>query len=410
MRPSRYSVVWPVLFAAVAALIGCGSPSPPPPPPPPSNPIEQALTRAADFFAAHQDEDGAWRSDFYGPLKDGPSLTSLVVAALPLAIGPEGTAERLLAYNKGQAYLARMARPDGTIDEGERGLSQPVYTAALAVLGLTAGQSHPRARDAWLKYLRERQLTEALGWDPSDKEYGGWGYCAVLPRKPAPGEARPPMLESNLSATTFALAALCGAKCPPDDPAVKAALVFVKRCQNHADDPARRDPAFDDGGFFFIYDDPARNKAGAAGKDRFGQERFASYGSATADGVRCLTLCGVPGDDPCVVAARRWLETHFDVSTHPGSYAKDREANRDAVYYYYCRSLALALAGFGAREIVTPTGKVLWADVLSEELIKRQREDGSWANDLLNQRENDPIIATADAVEALAMCRARAGK
>ena len=41
--------------------------------------------------------------------------------------------------------------------------------------------------DAWVKYLRERQLTEARGWDPADKEYGGWGYCAVIPRKPAPG-------------------------------------------------------------------------------------------------------------------------------------------------------------------------------------------------------------------------------
>jgi squalene-hopene/tetraprenyl-beta-curcumene cyclase len=388
-----------------AGLVGCGSPPSPPPPPPPADPIDRALVRAADFFVARQDEEGAWRSDFYGPLKDGPSLTSLVAYALILAAGPQGTAPRMLASVKGQSYLAAMARPDGTIDEGPHGLSQPVYSAALASSAIAAGQNHPPASRAWLKYLRERQLTEALGWAPADKEYGGWGYCAVLPRKPAPGEARPPLLESNLSATAFALAALHEPNSPADAPALRAALVFVKRCQNYADDADRRDAAFDDGGFFFIYDDPVRNKAGVAGKDRFGRERFASYGSATADGVSCLLACGVSLDDPRVMAARRWLEAHFDVSTHPGKYAPDREASRDALYYYYCRSLAGALAALGIKEIDTPAGKVSWAAALADELMKRQREDGSWANELLAQRENDPLIATSHAVEALAICR-----
>jgi squalene-hopene/tetraprenyl-beta-curcumene cyclase len=406
MRLSRRAaLVVLVLTAAAAGLVGCGGTptAPDRPPPPPADPIDRALVRAVDYLVARQDEDGAWRSDFYGPLKDGPSLTSLVVDALPLAMLPQATTQRASAHARGQSYLAAMARPDGTIDEGPHGLSQPAYTAALA--SRAADQDHQRARDAWLKYLRERQLTEALGWEPADKEYGGWGYCAVLPRKPTPGEARPPLLESNLSATAFALAAIHDPKSPADDPALKTALVFVKRCQNYTDDADRRDPAFDDGGFFFIYDDPVRNKAGAAGKDRFGRERFASYGSTTADGLRCLLACGVPPDDPRVIAARRWLETHFDVSTHPGKYAPDREASRDALYYYYCRSLAEALAALGVKEIDTPAAKVRWAAVLADELLKRQREDGSWANELLAQRENDPLIATSHAVVALGLCR-----
>src|SRR5262249_23032995 len=163
----------------------------------------------------------AWRSDFYGPLKDGPSLTPLVVTSLRLA-GPyvERTPLHESAKKKGMDYLAALARPDGTIDEGPHGLSQPVDTAALAgVPRIAEGDRYGPAREAWLKYLRERQLTGALGWDPADKEYGGWGYCAVLPRKPAPGEARPPLLESNLSATAFALTALKVVPTPPDDPA-----------------------------------------------------------------------------------------------------------------------------------------------------------------------------------------------
>jgi hypothetical protein len=404
-------------LAAVAIVLlvaGCGrapSPSAPPPPLVPDDPVDRSLTRAVEYLAARQDRDGAWRSDFYGPLKDGPSLTPLVVCALQTGtIWSPDYSEGRTAARKGLAYLAAMVRPDGTIDEGPRGLGQPVYTAALATVALWDGGAdrYRPARDAWLKYLRERQLTEALGWDPSDRQYGGWGYCVVIPRKPAPGEGGPPLLESNLSATRFALAALQATKPPPDDPALKAAQVFVKRCQNYADDPDSGDPAFDDGGFFFIYDDSVRNKAGVAGRDRSGRERFASYGSATADGLTCLRSCSLK-DDPRAGAARRWLESQFDASTHPGRYAEDCEASRDAVYYYYCRGLATALLSHGAETIDTAAGGVRWAEVLADELMRRQREDGSWANDLPAQRENDPLIATAEAVQALACCRLQMG-
>jgi squalene-hopene/tetraprenyl-beta-curcumene cyclase len=402
MRPSRRPIIIGIaLLAAAAGFIGCGSD--PAPSPPRAERIDRALTRAAGFLAAQQSQDGAWRSDFYGALKDGPSLTPLVLRALQVADPAPNTES---ARKKGLAYLAAMARPNGTIDEGAHGLSQPVYTAALATTALSSPDAaeHRPARDAWLKYLRERQLTESHGWQPVDKAYGGWGYCVLLPRKPPPGEGGPPLLESNLSATAFALAALRAAGCPADDPAFQAALVFVKRCQNYADDPSQGDATFDDGGFFFIYDDVTRNKAGVAGKDKAGRVRFASYGSATADGLGCLVACGM-ADDARTTAARRWLETHFDVSTHPGKYAAERAAARDSVYYYYCRSLARALDGLGVKELDTPAGKVRWAEVLAEELLKRQREDGSWANEALAQKENDPLIATSEAVEALAVCR-----
>jgi squalene-hopene/tetraprenyl-beta-curcumene cyclase len=265
--------------------------------------------------------------------------------------------------------------------------------------------AHRPARAAWLTFLRRRQLTEDLGWTPSDKPYGGWGYCAVLPRKPKAGAGGPPMLESNLSATLFALEALRAAGTPADDPAFARALVFLRRCQNFADDPAPRDAAFDDGGFFFIYDDSVRNKAGTAGKDSAGRERFHSYGSATADGLRGLLLCGLPPTDARVQAARSWLERHFNVASHPGTYAANREGDRASVYFYYCGSLALALWTLNMEEIQTPSGKVRWARVLVDELLQRQKDDGSWINPAVAQRENDPLVATAEAMAALAVCR-----
>ncbi len=248
-------------------------------------------------------------------------------------------------------------------------------------------------------------MTEDLGWQPADKPYGGWGYSPRLPRKPKPGEPLPPLTESNLSATLFALEALRAAGVPAEDPAFRKALVFVQRCQNYSENARQREPALDDGGFYFIYDDPVRNKAGIAGKDRSGRERYCSYGSTTADGLRGLLLCGRPADDPRMLAARAWLEANFRVDGHPGKYPKDREHNRGAVYYYYCCSVARALSALGINEVQTPRGKVRWAEALADELLRRQRPDASWSNPLVPQREDDPLVATSLAARALASCR-----
>src|SRR5262245_2518044 len=294
--------------------------------------VDRALSTAASFLLKQQADDGSWRSDHYGPFKEGGALTPLVVHTL--LVLPDSK-ETQTTHGKGADYLAARVTADGRIDPGPQGFSYPLYTSAGAVqvLSYPSNDRHRKARDSWLGYLRERQLVEALGWQSDDKPYGGWGYCAVMPRKPKPGEALAPLTESNLSATVFALDALHAAGVKADDPAFRKALAFVRRCQNFSDDPKQREEVFDDGGFFFIYDDAVRNKAGAAGKDRSGRERYYSYGSTTADGWRALLLCGRPADDARVRAARAWTETHFRADAHPGKYAADREAARDAVYY-----------------------------------------------------------------------------
>jgi hypothetical protein len=54
-------------------------------------------------------------------------------------------------------------------------------------------------------------------------------------------------------------------------------------CQSFTDDSAVRDAELDDGGFFFILNDPVRDKAGVAGTDTARRERYASYGIAIVD-------------------------------------------------------------------------------------------------------------------------------
>jgi squalene-hopene/tetraprenyl-beta-curcumene cyclase len=364
-----------------------------------STEVDAARLKAARFLISCQANDGSWKSNIYGAFKDGGALTGLVVVALQ---ADPSLPEAETAYRRGQAFVAGLVQPDGEIKSGPQGLSYPVYTSALAVTALGDASAYRREQQAWLAFLEKRQLTEALGWQPSDKPYGGWGYSSGLPRKPSPGEMTPPLVESNLSATLFALGALRAAGCPLDDPAFKKALVFVERCQNYCDDPTRSEPVFDDGGFFFIYDDPVRNKAGVAGKDREGRERFRSYGSTTADGLRALLACGLPPEHPRVSAARRWLERNFRADAPAGKYAANRESSRGGVYYYYCASVGRALRAVQIKE--AGGSQADWQRKLTKEILARQETNGSWANPLVNFREDDPIVATAFALIALSAC------
>jgi Prenyltransferase and squalene oxidase repeat len=417
----------PAIVAALLLAAGCSRPAPtpptepppvvvappavdppdddsiPPPRPVPSRLPSQALALGVDYLLAQQTPDGSWRSDVYATFKDGTALTPLVVTALQDAhdAGVRNPAVEA-AIKKGVAWLAKFAKPDGTIDSGPDGFDYPVYTAALSVKALShpTGQEYVKARDAWLKYLKERQLTEKLGWKPEEKQYGGWGYCRVVPKKPEPNAFAPPLIESNLSATVFALDALKAAGALDKDTAQTAA-VFVRRCQNFHPSAivlSHLPPPEHDGGFHFIYDDPVRNKAGLLDQQPATPPRFHSYGSTSADGFRCLLLCGET-EAFRVDWARAWLVRHFRADTHPGIYVKAHEPNREAVYYYYAASAARAFRDHK----LTYSGRD-WAAELSTELARRQYKDGSWANPVELVRENEPLVATSNAVSALAKC------
>ncbi|MBM3493594.1 MAG: hypothetical protein FJX72_04620 [Armatimonadetes bacterium] len=396
----RYTTTATVLAGLLAAVGGGQAPSDR------VARTNQALKRAAAFLVRTQSKDGAWRSKTYGIMRDGTALTPLVLSGLFFM--PQGGDTARTAYRSACAYFRSFVRPDGTIREPADGFTFPVLSSASAsrvVVLLDRTEANARTQRAWLRYMRDRQLTERLGWSPGDTAYGGWGFSLAPPRRPATGSAKGLLIESNMVATIFWIAALRSAKTPPDDPAFASALMFIKRCQNYADDPTRRDERFDDGGFFFIPDDPLQNKAGIAGHDRFGRERYHSYGTMTADGLRALIRCGLPHDHERVIAARRWLERRFVAAHNPGTFAPDREVLRDATYYYWCWAVAHAFAGMGIRTIQTTSGPVDWAAALADELIRRQRADGSWKNRYTDAKEDDPLIATAWAAAALAIGR-----
>src|SRR5438445_2743680 len=354
----------PVIFVGLL-LCGCQpnrsvppTPQPLPAPTELTKKINASLQLASGFLIQHQSPDGSWRSETYGFLKEGASLTPHV--ALFLGKLPGTQFRTTSAAENAQRFLRTVNREN---------LTYPVYTAADSVRIFA---SEPEIRSPWLDYLRQNQLTESLGWQLSDAEYGGWSYAISPPRRPADLKNRGPWDWSNLSATLAALEALRAAGITDEDPAISPALLFAERCQNLPPEGYQGDDKFDDGGFFFSSAEPIRNKAGSAGADQFGQ-RFNSYGSATVDGILLLIDCGLPADHPRVQAARAWLSKRFDVEHNPGNFVAANEDLRDATYFYYCRGLAQVMQRLGWRQWQKETRSIDGASALIEALLKRQR-------------------------------------
>jgi hypothetical protein len=364
--------------------------------------IDHSLALAARFLMSKQSADGAWRSEVYGGLKDGPSLTPPILKFLFYL--PDPSKDTRDSFRRGDDYLMSWIEADGKVKD--RGLlAFPVYTAAMAsvVVDLeNQDEAHRRAQAVWLNHLLNYRLGKSLGWNPEDTPFGGWGYAVFIPEKPRNGMSP---YESNLSATLFGIAALRHAGVPAGDPIYTEILTFVMKCQNFSDDRGGGDALFDDGGFFFTPSDPPRNKAGIAGTDRSGKERYHSYGSATADGLRALLRCGLPPDHPRVQAARRWLEQNFSATSNPGKFTEDREVLRNATYYYYCWSVAHTIAALTASDARSMEFLSKWSRELARTLLSQQGADGAWRNRFTDGKEDDPLVATPLAAAALVHCR-----
>jgi len=352
---------------------------------------QRAADKAIAFLLAHQQDDGAWRSDVYGHFRAGDALTPLALNSLLYASTDPNV---LAAVEKGLVFMDRFVTAEGVIDPTAL-LNYPVYTASLMVkiLADSRCRSRTQAFDAWVGLLLDWQMTEENGWSLDDWQYGGWGYATSPPRKPKE-KPLPAVLEANLSATAYAVEALRIAGFTARI-RFENASVFIDRCQNYAtEDP---DLDFDDGGFFFTPGDPFRNKAGQV-RIKSAKVRHRSYGSATVDGLRCQIACAVyhlPDAVDRRTAATRWLEkglTDFANIEHPGNFAPERELDRKAGYFYYTSHICPLLRN---------TTMAARADAIRDQLVRIQNEDGSWKNEHKTLREDDPIVATAFALRAL---------
>ncbi|PWU08727.1 MAG: hypothetical protein C5B51_07390 [Terriglobia bacterium] len=332
------------------------------------------LARAARYLWGQQAKDGGWHSHTYGLLRSGQSLTPFVLLALleiPEEVYPLPKAD----VDRAITFVRSQTRPDGALGMADPAIPDyPNYSTALAVSALCRArrpgweaQVHPM-----VAYLRGQQFTEQNGWHPQDPVYGAWGMGGERRKPPDTGHV-------DLSMTRYVLEALRAAGLPASDPAFAHARIFIERCQN----------LDSDGGFFFSTTEFDTNKAGHDG------QRFRSYGTTTADGILALLAAGSPASEVHVARAARWLTSHHHDMYVPGFVGEAYQRWPRGLAFYYSAASTQAWRALSAGPLPG----------VADGLRRTQRVDGSWANPENLVKEDDPLIATTFAVQALVMNR-----
>jgi hypothetical protein len=370
-----------LLFAASFGAASCG--------------VERdtPLRRACAYLKGQQGEDGGWHSETYGLARSGQAYTPFVLDAI-LAAAERDPAVPLPDVEAALEFIRRHTNDEGVLGMADPDVPEyPNYATAFAVRVLSrVGRD---SEGELLMRMRERlafeQFAPATGFDPSVPVFGSWGFGGPRPLG-SPGHV-------DLSHTRHVLQALRSSGL--EDPDVyERAQAFLRFLQRHPDDgrpqppdtePAGRAVPYD-GGFYFSPVVLEANKGGLVSSD--GGSYFASYATATADGVLALLAAGVAPSDERVLAARSWLERHPRLDYPEGVPAEDPESFGEAIYFYHLAARAEAY------EALDWPGD--WRSAVTRELARLQREDGSFVNDRSHlMKEDDPLIATTLAVLAL---------
>ncbi len=371
-------------FALFAALVGLAvSASAQQPDAKPNIQIDagtygRTVDRAIQFLKTKgQSPDGSYAG------YTGPGVTAVVTTA----ILKHGRSPDDPVVAKSLKYLKGFVKPDGGIYKKDNFYRN--YETSIALLCFAEANKDGRydklIADAQ-RFLKGIQWDQDEGHNSASTSYGGAGY----------GKHKRP----DLSNTSFLIEALQAAGTGPDDEAMKKALIFVSRCQNLETENnttpfAAKNP---DGGFYYT---PAAGGSSQAGETPGGGLR--SYGSMTYAGLKSMIYAGVKPDDPRVKAAVKWAEKHYGLKSNPGL--------GNAGLYYYYHMFAKALDAAGQDEITDAKGvKHNWRRELLEELVRRQRPDGSWINENPRWLEGDASLVTGYALLALAYCKPAAEK
>src|SRR2546423_5955206 len=294
------------------------------------------IDHGLNYLKQQQKSDGGWQD-----ANDPPGVTALVLRAF--VRDPKYPAktdfirkgyEKLFTYqlDTGGIYQDMLAN----------------YNTAIAVSSIAAANepAFKERLDRGVAFLKQMQWTTGMKGpkgeavdDPSNVWYGGWGYG---------NHARP-----DLSNAQFSIQALHDAGLKSDDPAFKAALIFLNRTQNSSE-TNDQSWAGNDGGFVYTPADGGASEAGDfVGPD--GRRVVRSYGSMTYAGLKSMIYTGVSKDDPRVKAAVEWIRKHWTLDENPAM----GEAGPDHAMhglYYYLYVFAHALHAYGEPTITDAHG------------------------------------------------------
>lgn len=335
-----------------------------------------AMERGARYLIAAQDKDGAWAAD------TGPGVTAICVRALALTpgVGPHHA-----AVQRGGDFVLRSQRESGGIYSAEGRLPNYETSVALSMLAVLKDDRFREAIAAAQTFVKKCQLDEEEGKSIDDPAYGGSGYGRSAADRP------------DLSNTQIMLDALRDSGVPPDDPAYKKALIFIRRCQmlgETNDQPFAKGST--QGGFVYSAAAGGESKAGTIEID--GRTELRCYGSMTYAGLKSMIYAGLSRDDPRVRAAYQWITDHWTLDRNPNM--PDAQARQGLFYYYH--TFARALAAYGDAKITDKLGREHdWRAELLEKLTSIQKDDGSWVNEADRWFEGKPALTTAYAMLAL---------
>lgn len=342
----------------------------------------ESAKKAVKYLLDQANDDGTFGKS-PSPLKKMPGIVGLVVYGV--ANSPDKPkADKTPALAKAAEYLVSVQQPDGAIALPQFGVEN--YTTSVAIIALKAlhDPKYDEALKKALDYTLSCQLDERKGYDVKehDAAYGAFGY----------GGGR----KGDLSNTSFSLDALKAMGVKEDSPAFKNALIFIKRCQDNKEtnDSKLMVEGDDTGGLVYR---PGNSEFGMV-KSRGGNDVPKPYGNMTYAGIKSLIYCGVKADSPELKAAWKWIKNNYTVKEMPGGSGTQG-------YYYYVVAMSKAFAAAGVKDLDLPDGKKAnWANDLSSHLISLQSADGSFANKDGRWMEDDAVLATAYALQALNLC------
>jgi len=356
---------------------------------------EAAIDKAVDYLRQAQNEDGAWTP------RPGPGVTGLVLAGMlrspDIDRNDPDVAEAL-------QYILDRQQPDG----GFYDHYLKNYNTSICLMALGQVGDDPEIRKAIEKahdFLGDLQWTEDKN-DPRGKRvtrkhpyFGGAGYNDSSHGRP------------DGSNTNMMMAGLYDSGFDCSKPLVQNAAVYISRLQGAPTNDMHGDKIINDGGMIYATSIDANHIGVPQSRinDELTDKRkksdaytspLVTYGSMTYAGYMSFLYAQLDRTDPRVVAARSWISNNYTVEENPRMGMKS--------YYYYIHFFARALRANGQEKIGTPDGESHdWANDVIDELVSRQREDGSWINKVDRWKEGDPNLATAYSLIALQVALGR---
>ncbi|MBL8695080.1 MAG: terpene cyclase/mutase family protein [Planctomycetes bacterium] len=378
-------------------------------------PAPSPLEGAVHWLLRRQQPDGSWRSERYAVLRSGQAMTPFTLRSLLDAreLGgieiPNDLVERALGW------IRRSVASDGSVGYADGDLLEyPLYSTALALEALCrAGGREDRERiERMARWLCSQQCTATNGFPKPHPAHGAFPFGSKGLRRGDSGfvdlsHTRRALQALGAAQAWFARDARGGSAPSPARPDLTAALhhlAVLQKLPEHAGTPTGHETTIPnaqtpyDGGFYNSTVVPGANKGGLLDSPEGETQYFASYATATADGVLALVAAGVPREDRRVRDAASWLESHPRLDRPAGIPEAGPDHLGDSLRIYHLAARAEALNAVGA------SGP--WRDAIAEQLAAWQQIDGSFRGvEPALMKEDDPLLATALAASALARTR-----